>query len=223
MRDNIMTPRKQFEAELDTIADTIIKLADGTKDMLIKAVKGLYNQDITQAKEIIKADKRLDKLDQIINDQAILLIAKQQPVATDLRRLIACIRISSDLERMADNAKNIAKATIQLGDSLEINIHPAIKQMHDQTIKMIDLTIDAFVQEDILLARKLAEMDNVVDSLYEKVISEILEEKNGNQKEKQYIIQTALSVRYIERIADHATNIGESIIYLVKGITPDLN
>src|SRR5690625_5948276 len=88
--------------------------------------------------------------------------------------------------------------------------------MHDQTIKMIDLTIDAFVQEDILLARKLAEMDNVVDSLYEKVISEILEEKNGNQKEKQYIIQTALSVRYIERIADHATNIGESIIYLVR-------
>src|SRR5690625_2446199 len=77
MRDNIMTPRKQFEAELDTIADTIIKLADGTKDMLIKAVKGLYNQDITQAKEIIKADKRLDKLDQIINDQAILLIAKR--------------------------------------------------------------------------------------------------------------------------------------------------
>src|SRR5690625_491815 len=124
---------------------------------------------------------------------------------------------------MADNAKNIAKATIQLGDSLEINIHPAIKQMHDQTIKMIDLTIDAFVQEDILLARKLAEMDNVVDSLYEKVISEILEEKNGNQKEKQYIIQTALSVRYIERIADHATNIGESINYVVKGITPDLN
>src|SRR5690625_5362362 len=95
MRDNIMTPRKQFEAELDTIADTIIKLADGTKDMLIKAVKGLYNQDITQAKEIIKADKRLDKLDKIINDQAILLIAKQQHVATYFRRLINFIRYSS--------------------------------------------------------------------------------------------------------------------------------
>src|SRR5699024_11907836 len=100
-----------------------------------------------------------------------------------------------------------------------INIHPAIKQMHDQTIKMIDLTIDAFVQEGIVLARKLAEMDNVVDSLYEKVISEILEEKNGNQKEKQYIIQTALSVRYIERIADHTNNIGDSIRYLVKAYT----
>src|SRR5690625_7603895 len=78
---------------------------------LIKAVKGLYNQDITQAKEIIKADKRLDKLDQIINDQAILLIAKQQPVATDLRRLIACIRIYSYLERMDYYAKKIAKST----------------------------------------------------------------------------------------------------------------
>src|SRR5699024_11363593 len=105
--------RKQFEAELDTIADTIIKLADGTKDMLIKAVKGLYNQDITQAKEIIKADKRLDKLDQIINDQAILLIAKQQPVATDLRRLITYIWIYSDFERLVDYAKKIINATIQ--------------------------------------------------------------------------------------------------------------
>src|SRR5690625_7341391 len=110
------------------IENTSIKLTEGKQILINKAVKGIYNQDITQAKEIIKADKRLDKLDQIINDQAILLIAKQQPVATDLRRLIACIRISSDLERMADNAKNIAKATIQLGDSLEINIHPAIKQ-----------------------------------------------------------------------------------------------
>src|SRR5699024_1509546 len=128
---------------------------------------------------------------------------------------------------MADNAKNIAKATIQLGDSLEINIHPAIKQMHDQTIKMIDLTIDAFVQEDILLARKLAEMDNEVDSLYEKVISEILEEKNENQKEKQNktknIIKTKHYKKYIEHIDNHTTNIEESIIYLVKEITPDLN
>src|SRR5699024_1302365 len=126
----------------------------GTKDMLIKAVKGLYNQDITQAKEIIKADKRLDKLDQIINDQAILLIAKQQPVATDLRRLIACIRISSDLERMADNAKNIAKATNQQGHSTEMNTQTERKQMNEQTIKMIDLTNDPFVQVDIRLERK---------------------------------------------------------------------
>lgn len=218
-----MAPRKQFELELDQMKDTIIELAKGAEDLLVRAVDALYNQDIAEAKQVIIDDKRLDKLDNDINDGVILLIAKQQPVAKDLRRLISYIRISSDLERMADNAKNIAKSTIHLGENNQIDIHPAINKMQEKAIEMIDLTIEAFLNEDILLAQKLSEMDNIVDSLYGKVIKEMLEETAVSQREKQYIIQMALSVRYIERIGDHATNIGENIIYLVKGVTPDLN
>lgn len=218
-----MAPRKQFELELDATKNNIIELAKGAEDLLVTAVEALYNQDIVKAKQVIVDDRRLDKLDSKINDNVILLIAKQQPVAMDLRRLIAYIRISSDLERMADNAKNIAKATIHLGKSNQIDIHPAINKMHEKAIEMIDLTIEAFETEDIKLVQKLAKMDSVLDNLYGKVIKEMLEETADNQREKQYIIQMALSVRYIERIGDHATNIGENIIYLVKGVTLDLN
>lgn len=218
-----MAPREQFELELDNLKQRIIQLAMGAEDLLVSAVEALYNQDITKAKQIINDDEQLDKLDAEINDRVILLIAKQQPVAKDLRRLISYIRISTDLERMADNAKNIAKTTIHLGENNQIDIHPAINEMYKRAIEMIDLTIEAFEKEDIELAKKLAEMDNILDSLYGKVIREMLKETVINQHEKQYIIQMVLSVRYIERIGDHATNISENIIYLVKGVTLDLN
>lgn len=218
-----MTLRKQFELELDKIKQSIVQLATGAEDLLVRAVEALYNQDVNEAKQIIDDDKHLDKIDTDINNMVILLIAKQQPVAKDLRKLISYIRISSDLERMADNAKNIAKTTIHLGESNQIAIHPAINKMYEQAIEMIHLLIEAFKNEDIELAKKLADKDNVLDSLYGKVVKEMLEEKSNNQHEKQYIIQMVLSVRYIERIGDHATNISENIIYLVKGVTLDLN
>ncbi|HLR60680.1 MAG TPA: phosphate signaling complex protein PhoU [Pseudogracilibacillus sp.] len=218
-----MTLRKQFELELDKIKQSIVQLATGAEDLLVRAVEALYNQDVNEAKQIIDDDKHLDKIDTDVNNMVILLIAKQQPVAKDLRKLISYIRISSDLERMADNAKNIAKTTIHLGESNQIAIHPAINKMYEQAIEMIHLLIEAFKNEDIELAKKLADKDNVLDSLYGKVVKEMLEEKSNNQHEKQYIIQMVLSVRYIERIGDHATNISENIIYLVKGVTLDLN
>ena len=218
-----MTLRKQFELELDKIKQSIVQLATGAEDLFVRAVEALYNQDINEAKQVIDDDKRLDKIDTDVNNMVILLIAKQQPVAKDLRKLISYIRISSDLERMADNAKNIAKTTIHLGENNQIAIHPAINKMYEQAIEMIHLLIEAFKNEDIELAKKLADKDNVLDSLYGKVVKEMLEEKSTNQHEKQYIIQMVLSVRYIERIGDHATNISENIIYLVKGVTLDLN
>lgn len=218
-----MTLRKQFDLELDKIKQSIVQLATGAEDLLVRAIEALYNQDVNEAKQVIDDDSRLDKIDIDVNNMVILLIAKQQPVAKDLRKLISYIRISSDLERMADNAKNIAKTTIHLGENNQIAIHPAINKMYKQAIEMIHLLIDAFKNEDIDLAKKLADKDNILDSLYGKVVKEMLEEKSTNQHEKQYIIQMVLSVRYIERIGDHATNISENIIYLVKGVTLDLN
>ncbi|WP_106498000.1 phosphate signaling complex protein PhoU [Lentibacillus sp. Marseille-P4043] len=218
-----MAPREQFEMELNKMKDRIIELAKGAENLLMEAVDGLYNQDVKKANQVAIDDKRLDKLDKKINDEAILLIAKQQPVATDLRRLIVAIRISSDLERMADNAKNIAKATIHLGEDHGIEINPVLNEMKKKAIDMIDLTIKAYENEDITLARKLANMDDLVDNMYGEVVREMLEETAANSRKVQHIMQVAFSARYIERIADHATNVGESIIYLVKGESFELN
>src|SRR5699024_2212796 len=146
-----------------------------------------------------------------------------QPVATDLRRLIVAIRISADLERMADNAKNIAKSTIHLGRDHGLIIDESIKEMKDIAINMIDLAIKAYENEDISLARKLAEMDDLLDNMYGTMLRELLEETATNPQKIQHLMQMAFCGRYVERIGDHTTNMGEDVLYLVKGKATDLN
>ncbi|MFC4401563.1 phosphate signaling complex protein PhoU [Gracilibacillus xinjiangensis] len=218
-----MVGRESFESELKHIEQLIIGLAKKTKEQLKLAVKALYECDVKRAREIIQNDKDLDKLDLQINEEAVVLIARQQPVATDLRRLIVALRISSDLERMADNAKNIAKSTTHLGENHGITVHPSIKEMEAIASDMIDLAIRAYENEDISLARKLAELDDILDNMYSTMLRELLEVTATEPESIQHVMQMAFSGRYVERIGDHATNIGEDVTYLVKGKSLDLN
>lgn len=218
-----MVIRGQFHEELDNLKSNIKQLALNTIQAFDESIEALYAHDVKKAEEIIERDSILDREELHINEQAILLIAKQQPVATDLRRLVVSLKISSDLERMADHATNIAKSTIHLGKDHDLTIHPALRDMAKQAKSMVDTAIEAFENEDITLARKLAEMDDKVDELYGKVIREMLEQTANNPQKIQHIMQMAFGARYIERFADHITNIGENIFYLVKGETFDLN
>ncbi|PWU68512.1 phosphate signaling complex protein PhoU [Gracilibacillus dipsosauri] len=218
-----MVGRENFEDKLKQVESLIVRFAKMTQTQLTDAVEVLYQSDVDRALAVIEKDKELDKLDFEINETAILLIARQQPVATDLRRLVVALRISSDLERMADNAKNIAKSTIHLGKDHGIKIHDSVKEMKEIAIKMIDISIIAYENEDITLARKLSEMDDVIDNMYSTMLRELLEETATNPQKIQHIMQMAFSGRYVERIGDHATNIGEDVMYLVKGESADLN
>ncbi|TMN22661.1 phosphate signaling complex protein PhoU [Lentibacillus cibarius] len=218
-----MVAREQFETDLKTLKEDIISLSNTSVKALIQAVDALYNQDLALAKNVIDEDKTIDKQELAINDQTILLIAKQQPVATDLRRLVIALQITTDIERMADNAKNIAKSTIHLGEDHRLTVHPKIKEMLDMAVEMNNTAMKAFEYEDISIAGKLSKMDDNVDRLYELIIKDILNETATNQEKIQYMMQMAFSARYIERFADHITNIGENILYLVKGKTYKLN
>ncbi|WP_181350116.1 phosphate signaling complex protein PhoU [Thalassobacillus sp. CUG 92003] len=218
-----MVIRAQFEEELTTLKNDVKSLAYEAQNALETAIEVLYTHDVTRAKEIIEVDSKIDEREIKINEDAILMIAKQQPVAKDLRRLIIAIKISSDLERMADHATNIAKATIHLGENHNITINPAIRKMAHEAKDMVDVAVKAFEHEDISLAKKLAHMDDVVDEMYGNVVKEMLELTAINPEQIQHIMQMAYSARYIERFADHITNIGESIFYLVKGTSYDLN
>ncbi len=219
----MMVGREAFQGELQHVEELIIELAKRTKEQLNSAIDALYRADVSQAEQIIQNDKELDQLDRKINEEAIVLIARQQPVATDLRRLVVALRISNDLERMADNAKNVAKSTIHLGKDHGIEVHPSIQEMKLIAVEMIDLAILSYENEDITLARKLAELDDVVDNMYSTMLRELLEETATNPQKIQHIMQMAFSGRYVERIGDHATNIGEDVMYLVKGESLDLN
>nr|WP_174494753.1 phosphate signaling complex protein PhoU [Salirhabdus euzebyi] len=218
-----MTIREHFYEDLQNLKGLIKELAEDAEHALKEAVEGLYQKDIVKAQQVIDQDEQLDKKEVVINEKAILLIAKQQPLAKDLRRLIIAIKISSDLERMADHAVNIAKTTIRLGKDHPLNIHPQIAKMAEKARDMVILAIKAFENEDISMARKLAEMDDEVDHMYSALIREIFEETTSNPQMTQHLMQMAFSARFIERFADHITNIGENIFYLVKGEAYDLN
>ena len=218
-----MRSREQFHTELEELNNDIIHLANRTKKALGKSMDALFSQDIKLAEKVVNDDQLIDKEEAAINDKVILLIAKQQPVATDLRRLIIALRVVTDIERMGDNAKNIAKAAIRLGTHYQTELPQELITMRDTSLIMLETAISAFQNEDISVAQKLAEMDDKVDKLYKKVITDMLGKSAINSNQVQYVMQIAFSARYIERFADHITNIGESILFLVKGEIVDLN
>ncbi|GIO27543.1 phosphate signaling complex protein PhoU [Ornithinibacillus bavariensis] len=218
-----MVSREQFHTEMEALNTSVVRMAKLTERALRKSIDALFNHDTELARTVIRDDKSIDKEEGMINDKAILLIAKQQPVATDLRRLIIALRVVTDIERMGDNAKNIAKATIRLGEEYQAEIPHELKSMRDITLVMLETAISAFQNEDITFAQKLAEMDDKVDSLYKQVVTELLAETATFPEQVQYVMQIAYIARYLERFADHITNIGESILFLVKGEIVDLN
>lgn len=218
-----MTIRKQFDFELEKLQGKIVEMATGARSQLERAVQSIYERDLSLATDVIEADAKIDQLDLDINEAAILLIAKQQPVASDLRRLIVALRVSTDLERMADNARNIARSTIALGADHELEIDPALKDMCEVAYEMLDLAIESYKNEDYKLAKQLSELDDSIDRMFDQVLERMLGLSANNPQKIQHVMHIAYTARYIERFGDHLTNIAESILYLVKGETLDLN
>ncbi|MFJ7828801.1 phosphate signaling complex protein PhoU [Peribacillus sp. NPDC046944] len=210
-----MIVRENFELQLKELQGKIVELAELASGAITKSFTALENRNFEEALGVIEDDTKADLLEEEINDFAILLIAKQQPVAIDLRRIIAAIKIASDMERMADFGVNIAKSAIRIGDQPFILPITSLKEMYDITLKMIELSIDAFEREDITLAREIIEMDDEVDRFYGDMIRSLL--RLSDEKNLQQVTQLSFIARYLERTADHTTNIAENIYFLVRG------
>lgn len=222
-----MENNKVFEQESKKIKNEIMDLAKRVEESLLLAIDALYNQDIQLAKKAIQDDIAIDKKEIKINNDVILLLTKHQPIATDLRRLVATIKMSSDLERMADHGKNIAESAILLGDDHPFIIPNSLKEMRNIAIEMLHVAMKAYQYDDISITRKLIELDDLVDEHYSVTMKKLLKESSivnqDNTNNIQYLMQMAFCSRYIERFADHVTNIGEHIIYSVKGEIYNLN
>ncbi|MCK6257709.1 phosphate signaling complex protein PhoU [Fictibacillus sp. KIGAM418] len=218
-----MVVRENFQIQLNELKEMLVEIGELTEYALKESMEALKEQNVDKALEVIENDQRINQLEDEINDAAILLIAKQAPVASDLRRIIAAIKISSDVERMADFAVNIAKSTIRIGEKPLIKPLVDLPRMADIAIGMLSDSIRAYVDEDIVLAKNLADTDDSVDELYGKIIQELLELMTQHPESLAQITQLSFVCRYIERTADHATNIAENIFYLVKGKRYGLN
>ncbi|MFD2446067.1 phosphate signaling complex protein PhoU [Bacillus sp. CGMCC 1.16607] len=218
-----MSIRERFDVDLKELQSKLIELGNFSMDALEKSVIALENQNIDLALKIMEDDTKADILEEEINDLAILLIAKQQPVAIDLRRVIVAIKIANDIERIADFAVNIAKSTIRIGNEPLIKPIEHIKRMHEINREMLNLSLEAYYEEDIVKAKKVAEMDDEVDFLYGQTIQDLLQLNLHNPEFIPQITQLSFISRYLERAADHTTNIAEHVFYLVKGKRYDLN
>jgi len=218
-----MIRRKEFDKDLDELRSLLQQMGEHVTHALDGAVLSLQNLDTVRAQEIVKADMRLNAMEERIMEIGSKLIVTQQPVAKDLRRILVAFKISSDLERMGDLALDVAKVTMRVQGQELIKPLVDIPRMADIVKVMTTEAIQSYLDENTDLAYKMAQDDDQVDHLYSAMINELYIYMVEKPDAASQAMLLTLVGRYIERIADHATNIGESVVYLVTGKRPDLN
>lgn len=209
--------RNQFEADLKSLQEMIIELAEKTKKAVIKSMEAFRTENIELALEVIDEDDRINKLEKEVNELILVIITRQQPVAVDLRRNLTAIKIAHDLERVADYAVNIAKSTIRIRSRQENLPLENIEKMHELGLEMLTKASEAYRTEDLQAAKEIGEIDDIVDELYGTTVRTLMSSIANSPEHVSNIMQMAFICRYLERIADYATNIAENIYYLVKG------
>lgn len=215
--------RENFEEQLIALKSQLMELGELAKMALDQSINALANQNIDLALQVIDEDSKINALEEEINENATWLIAKEQPLAIDLRKIIAVMKVTTDIERIGDLAVNISKSVIRIGEREFLEPLVKLPQMAAITQKMIDNILLAFNEEDIYKARDVAKKDDEVDKMYGELVAELMVLMTKNPDYIAQIIQLSFICRYLERVADHTTNISEAIIYLVKGKRYDLN
>ena len=210
---------RQFDEELNTLKEKLMQMATLAEEAIALAVKSLKERNADFAHQVFQGEETLNRLDIEIDNLGMQLFALRQPMATDLRLITATMRIAVELERIGDLAVNIAQR------SLVLLKHPPLKplidipRMAELAQQMVKDAIDAFVHNNDVLAKNVCERDDEVDNLNDQIFRELLTYMMQDPKTIEKAVGLILVGRHLERIADLATNIGEDVIYLVKGKT----
>jgi phosphate transport system protein len=215
--------RKHFIDELNSLYTKVYNMGLEVLDGYYKMLKACESKSNSIANEIIENDKMINDIEISINVDAYLLIAKQCPVAGDLRRIITALKVATDLERIGDYAVNMAKYLLHTKNENQEHLQ-AIIALTKHLVKMLEGIMDAFIKEDIKLALEVDEMDEVLDEEYKKRVKELIKVgKEKTDEEAEEAMRAILVVKQIERAGDHITNIAENIVYLVNGKRVELN
>lgn len=212
-----------LQNELTTVKQEILKMGRLLEDQVFKSVKSLVDKDLQLAKEVCEKDDVIDAMELVIEKRCLQLIALKQPMASDLRLIGTALRIIVDIERMADHAEDISKIAINLHDQKYIKPLIDIPRMGTITQEMIQVALKAFFEADTKLAMSIIDMEIQMDALYDQVFRELLSYMIQDPKNIPQATSLLLVAGHLERIADHATNIAEMIIYVVEGRRIDLN
>jgi phosphate transport system protein len=208
---------RHFETDLQTVRERLLAMGSVAEAMIQKSVRALVDRDESLVQVVLGHEEQMDLLCIEIDDRCFTLLALQQPMASDLRFLVASIKINSDLERIADQAVSIALRARVLIAQPEVKPLIDIPRMANLAQSMVQRSLDAFVRRDPELARRVIEADDEVDSLRDQVFRELLTYMMADTATIPRALALILISRNLERIADHATNIAEDVIYIVRG------
>ena len=208
---------KSYEEELKNLNSNIIKMGGFCEKSLGKAIQAITTRNSDNAEAVIKDDEKIDKFETLIEQQVVNLIALRQPMAIDLRETVTALKISSDLERIGDLAKNISKRTLLLNENLPKNLVDAIIRVSSDVQKQLKSILDAYLERSSAMAINVWESDEQIDDLTNFCMQEVIKYLKENEKNLSDGTHLLFVTKNIERIGDHTTNIAEQIYYLVKG------
>ena len=212
-----MSIQRRFDEELAKLKDQILRMGSLVEGQIRQALNALIDRDDALAREVIDNDRQVNTMDVAVDEACLELLALQQPAARDLRFITTAMKISTELERMSDLAENICERAIELHEEPQLKPYIDIPLMAERAIKMVGEALDAFVRGDSVLARKVLEEDDYIDELNEQIFRELLSFMMENPQTISRAIRLSFISKYIERIADHATNVAELVVYMVEG------
>jgi phosphate transport system protein len=214
---NLGKGRTAFHRELERLQDEVLVLGSMVEKATLRAVDALRSRNLAVARAIEAEDTLLNRKRFEIEEAALLLIATQQPMASDLRRLAAIVHIVTDLERMGDYAAGIARICVQIGDEPLIKPLIDIPRMADKATSMLRRSLDAFVERDVAAAEEIARQDDEVDALYQQVYRELLTLMLANPRTIDQATHLLWVAHNLERVADRVQNICERVVFVVTG------
>lgn len=216
-------PREHYDQQLRSLQDDLLRLASLVEAAIGRSINALKNQDVEEARRIIAEDDIIDRRQYALEDKALLLIARQAPVAADLRVISAVISIASELERIGDYAEGIAKIAIRGANEPLLKPLIDVPRMAEIAQRMLHEAVDAFVNRDVEAARRIAIEEEEIDAITTQVQNELLSFMLQDPKNVERALHLMFVAHNLERVADRTTNIGERLVFLVTGEIVELN
>ena len=214
--------RGQFDEQLALLNREMIKIGALCEEAITLVSSALSSGDAALAAKVAPCDKQIDQKERDIETLCLKLLLQQQPVARDLRQISAALKMITDMERIGDQAEDIAEIITFL-DGRSANEHTHLKEMASATIKMVTDSVDAYVKRDVALAKSVIAYDDVVDSCFDKVKKRLTQMIAADPADGEYALDLLMIAKYFERIGDHATNIAEWVVYSVTGIHKEID
>jgi phosphate transport system protein len=208
---------RHIDRQIGNLKEKIRRVGTVVEEAISKSISAVINRDVQLAQRVLASDEAIDRMEVEVEEECLKILALYQPVAADLRFVVAVLKINNDLERMGDLAKNIAKRVAQLEGAGPVDLPPEIRTMAMQAEEMVRECLAAVIDADPVLARRIREQDDVVDEARQKVRKRILAGIKEHPENVEVLLRINSITKHIERIADMATNVAEDVIYMVEG------